>query len=77
MKIKNTYRQKSKELIEIGQKIRERRLSKDLTMMELSFETDIDYRQIGRIERGETNFTVKTLLRICQSLNCSLKHIIK
>ena len=77
MKIKNTYRQKSKELIEIGQKIRERRLSKDLTMMELSFETDIDYRQIGRIERGETNFTVKTLIRICQSLNCSLKHIIK
>ena len=77
VKKNNTYRQKSKELIEIGQKIRERRLSKGLTMMDLSFETDIDYRQIGRIERGETNFTVKTLLRICQSLNCSLKNIIK
>ena len=77
MKKNNIYRQKSKELIEIGQKIRERRLSKGLTMMDLSFETDIDYRQIGRIERGETNFTVKTLLRICQCLNCSLKNIMK
>ncbi len=77
VKNNNTYHQKSKELVEIGAKIRKKRLSKGLTMMDLSFESDIDYRQIGRIERGETNFTIKTLLRICQSLNCSLRNIIK
>lgn len=73
----NSYARKSKDIIEIGQKIRKKRLSKGLTMMELSYESDIDYRQIGRIERGETNFTIKTLLRICVTLNCNLRNLIK
>ena len=77
MKRKKTYARKSKDIIEIGQKIRKKRLSKGLTMMELSYESDIDYRQIGRIERGETNFTIKTLLRICKNLNCNLRNLIK
>lgn len=71
------YPKKSKDIVEIEQKIRKKRLSKGLTMMELSYESDIDYRQIGRIERGETNFTIKTLLRICESLNCNLRNLIK
>jgi transcriptional regulator with XRE-family HTH domain len=77
VKGEKTYPRKSKDIIDIGQKIRKKRLSKGLTMMELSFESDIDYRQIGRIERGETNFTIKTLLRICESLNCNLRSLIK
>lgn len=77
MKGEKTYARKSKDIIEIGQKIRKKRLSKGLTMMELSYGSDIDYRQIGRIERGETNFTIKTLLRICESLNCNLRNLIK
>ena len=68
VKGEKTYARKSKDIIDIGQKIRKKRLSKGLTMMELSFESDIDYRQIGRIERGETNFTIKTLLRICNTV---------
>ena len=77
VKGEKTYARKSKDIIDIGQKIRKKRLSKGLTMMELSFESDIDYRQIGRIERGETNFTIKTLLRICKTLNCKLRSLIK
>ena len=77
VKDEKTYARKSKDIIEIGQKIRKKRLSIGLTMMELSYESDIDYRQIGRIERGETNFTIKTLLRICESLNCNLRSLIK
>lgn len=77
MKVEKTYARKSKDIIDIGQRIRKKRISKGLTMMELSFESDIDYRQIGRIERGETNFTIKTLLRICKTLNCSLRNLIK
>ena len=77
MKKLKKYYKKSKELLEIGQRIRNKRISKSITMMDLSFETDIDYRQIGRIERGETNFTIITLLRICKALNCKLSNLIE
>jgi hypothetical protein len=46
-------------------------------MMDLAFETEIDYRQIGRIERGETNFTIGTLLKITNVFEMKLKDIIK
>lgn len=77
MKKIKQYQVKSAELIVIGGRIRKKRLSKGWTMMDLSFESDIDYRQIGRIERGETNFTINTLIRICNALGYKLKNIIK
>ena len=46
-------------------------------MMDLAFETDMEYRQIGRIERGETNFTIGTLLKISAVLGISLKDLVK
>ena len=77
MKKDNKYTTKPTELGEIGSRIRKKRKALGWTMMDLSFETEIDYRQIGRIERGETNFTVLTLLRIVQVLGINLKDIIK
>ncbi len=77
MKKGNKYTAKSNELSGIGSRIRKKRKSLGWTMMDLSFETEIDYRQIGRIERGETNFTVLTLLRIVQVLGINLKDIVK
>ena len=77
MKKDNKYTTKPTELGEIGSRIRKKRKSLGWTMMDLSFETEIDYRQIGRIERGETNFTVLTLLRIVQVLGINLKDIVK
>ncbi len=68
---------KPAEFCEIGGRVRKRRLKLGWTMMDLAFETDIDYRQIGRIERGETNFTIGTLIRICKVLNIRLKDIVK
>lgn len=77
MKKDNKYTSKPSELSEIGARIRKKRKALGWTMMDLSFETEIDYRQIGRIERGETNFTVLTLLRIVKVLGMNLKDIIK
>ncbi len=47
------------------------------TMMELSYEAETDYRQIGRIERGETNFTIGSLVKISSALGISLKELVK
>lgn len=66
----------NKEIILIGARIRKRRKAKKMTMMDLAFETGIDYRQIGRIERGETNFTVITLIRIGKVLELKLKQMV-
>ena len=77
MKKDNKYTAKHTVLTDIGSKIRKKRKALGWTMMDLSFETEIDYRQIGRIERGETNFTVLTLLRIVKALGMNLKDIIK
>lgn len=77
VKNKGKYIDKSTELAAIGARIRKRRKILGWTMMDLSFETEIDYRQIGRIERGETNFTIRTLMRICKVLKIKLKDIIK
>ena len=77
MKGKQKYIIKLTELCEIGGRVRKRRLKIGWTMMDLAFETEIDYRQIGRIERGETNFTIGTLIRICKALNIKLKDVIK
>lgn len=77
MNRKAKYRSKSKELRDIGARIRKVRKSLGWTMMDLSYEADLDYRQIGRIERGETNFTILTLINVAGALGLNLKDIIK
>jgi transcriptional regulator with XRE-family HTH domain len=71
------YLNKPEEITKIGLKIRIRRNKLGWTMMDLSYESGIDYRQIGRIERGETNFTIKTLIRISNALDFNLKELLK
>ena len=76
--MKNTkkYKIRVETLTTIGHNIRKRRKALGWTMMDLSNETDIEYRQIGRIERGETNFTILTLQRISSVMGVKLKTLI-
>jgi transcriptional regulator with XRE-family HTH domain len=60
----------------IGLKIREIRISKGLTIQELSDKIDIEYNNMIRIEKGRTNPTIGTLYKICQSLNIKLRDIV-
>jgi transcriptional regulator with XRE-family HTH domain len=71
------YKTNDQIIISIGKRIRKRRNALGWTMMDLAFEADMDYRQIGRIERGETNFTIGTLVRIAVVLDVSLKDLMK
>ena len=56
----------------LGANIRKMRKAKSLTMEELANTAEIEYRQLGRIERGEINTSVLSLLRLADSLEIEL-----
>jgi putative transcriptional regulator len=57
-------------LKQVGDKIRELRLQKGLTQMDLAFAcNDKDYSQINRIELGKVNFSVSYLTLIAKVLD--------
>ncbi len=60
-------------LKKFGFNLRKIRKEHHLTMMDLAFQSDIDYRQIGRIERGEINTTLLSILRISEVLQIDIK----
>jgi transcriptional regulator with XRE-family HTH domain len=57
----------------LGNNVRRIRQEKGLTMEALANEAEIEYRQLGRIERGEINTTVLSLLRIAEVLKVEVK----
>ena len=59
----------------LGDRIRELRLSNDLTQEDLGFAIGNSGKQIGRIERGENNVSSCMLLQISKALGISLKEL--
>lgn len=59
-------------LKKVGANIRCIRNEKGLSMEALANEAEIEYRQIGRIERGEINTTIISLHRIAEVLKVDL-----
>lgn len=60
----------------LGEKIKERRISLNLSQEVLSFDANIPRNQVGRIERGEINTSITTLHKICYALGVKVKDII-
>lgn len=60
-------------LKDLGKRVRAIRKEKGLTMESLAYKAEIEYRQLGRIERGEVNATVISLLKIAETLQVDLK----
>lgn len=60
----------------IGLKIRGLRENQGLSIMDLSDKLDIEYNNLIRIEKGRTNPTIATLLKICEGLNVRLVDIV-
>jgi transcriptional regulator with XRE-family HTH domain len=60
----------------VGQKLREKRLSKHLSQATLSHDANIPINQIGRIERGEINTTIGSLFKICKALNIDVSELL-
>jgi len=72
------YNVEEKELhkvqIKLGATIRKIREEKDeYSQSKLAFEIGMSVNQVARIERGETNPTVKTLTLIAKALNVEIK----
>ena len=58
----------------IGKKIQEIRESQNMTQYDLSAKSNLD--NIGRIETGNTNPTIRTLYKISQALKVKLKDLV-
>jgi len=59
----------------IGQKIRECRLSREMSIEKLANECEVDPSQVGRMELGKVNFSISMLHRIAEALNIDAKKL--
>ena len=67
------YVRHNKGLKRLGNKIKEIRRQQKISQDQLSFESGISKNQISRIERGEINTGVSTLLILAEVLNVHIK----
>ncbi len=56
-------------LTEIGLRIRKLREEKGLSIQDFADKLDIEYTNVVRIEKGRTNFTIGTLVKIANGLD--------
>lgn len=63
-------------ILKFGKNIQELRKQRSLTQDDLSAITDIPRTQLGRIERGEINTTIKTILRLAKALELKPKDLL-
>ena len=76
-RVKRTYYRDDDFLLKIGEQIRELRLKRNLTQMELAFMcNDKDYSQINRLELGKVNFSVSYLSLIAKALDVTPKDLL-
>jgi len=59
----------------VGKRIVELRTSKNLKQIELAYLLDIEDSALRRIEKGKTNPTLKTLLRISKALKVDITEL--
>jgi transcriptional regulator with XRE-family HTH domain len=63
-------------LVSLGDAIRRIRLAKGLSQEQLALQADIDRGYLGRVERGDNNVAILTLLRIADALGLSLGQLL-
>ncbi len=66
-----------KHRIELGDAIRRRRQAQEMSQEQFAEVVDCHRNFVGRIERGQQNPTVDTLVRIAKALDCSVRDILR
>ncbi len=68
---------KQKIQTEIGLRIRQLREEKGLSIQDFADKLEIEYNNVIRIEKGRTNFTIGTLVKIANSLDIPIINLFK
>lgn len=61
----------------LGGNIKRFRLGKGLSQIDLAALTNIEQAKIARLESGQANPTLRTLVRICEALEVSMEDLVK
>lgn len=59
-------------LKEVGTNVRRIRKEHGLSMEDVAHEANIEYRQLGRIERGEVSATITSFLKLAEAMQVQL-----
>jgi transcriptional regulator with XRE-family HTH domain len=62
-------------LRKVGDRVREIRKSKGISQEELGDRSSLHYTYIGKVERGEKNITLESLVKITKALEISLEEL--
>ena len=62
-------------LREVGNKIRQHRKSKKLTLLDVAIKANLEENAVQRVETGRINSTLKTLLKIATALEIEFKEL--
>ena len=62
-------------LVALGQTIRKIRLSKDISQEKLALLAEVDRSYVGRVERGDNNVAILTLVKLAAALDVSLAEL--
>lgn len=63
-------------LKEFGGRLKKIRTGKKISIRKLSYSADVDFSQIHRIEKGESNPTLTMILTLAKALNISVAELV-
>ena len=64
-------------LEQIGSRIKDLRISKQMTQDNLAEKCNWDYQYVSRLESGNTNMTIRTIIKLCYALEVRLEDVFK
>lgn len=64
-------------LEQIGSRIKDLRISKQMTQDNLTEKCNWDYQYVSRLESGNTNMTIRTIIKLCYALEVRLEDVFK
>lgn len=74
--VKKEYYVNKTALLLIGNKMREIRQAKNISIETLANTSGMDYSQLARMETGQVNFTISYLFRVAEALGVTPKDLL-